>query len=86
MSGSVLSHFAMDKDPFKGARHIARQNNCPTNDTRRMVDCLRELPVEKLISDENKLQSIRATARDFVSGFADLLGAGPVVEGPNDRR
>lgn len=51
-----------------------------------MVDCLRELPVEKLIGVENKLQSIRATARDFVSGFADLLGVGPVVEGPNDRR
>lgn len=86
MSGSVLSHFAVDKDPFETARHVACENGCPTNDTRRMVDCLRELPVEKLISVDSELENIRATVRGFVSGLANLLGPGPVIEGPNDGR
>ncbi|XP_011160598.1 cocaine esterase [Solenopsis invicta] len=86
MSGSILSHFAIDKDPSATARHIARKNDCPTNDIRRMVDCLRELPVEKLISVDSELENIRTTARGFVSGLANLLGPGPVIEGSNDGR
>ncbi|XP_012539857.1 pyrethroid hydrolase Ces2a [Monomorium pharaonis] len=86
MSGSILSHFAIDKDPSATARHVAYKNGCPTDDTRRMVDCLRELPVEKLISVDSELESIRANARGFLSGLADLLGPGPVVEGFNDGR
>lgn len=86
MSGSVLSHFAVDKNPFETARHIADKNGCPTNDTRKMVDCLRELPVEKLIQVDSKLENIRASVRGFVSGLANLLGPGPVIEGSNDGR
>ena len=86
MSGTILSHFAVDKDPSKTARHIAQKNDCPTNDTRRMVDCLRELPVEKLISTDSKLENTRTTVRGFVSGLTSLLGPGPVIEGSNDGR
>ena len=86
MSGTVLSHFAVDKDPFKTARHIAQKNGCPTNDIRRMVDCLRELPVEKLISTDSELEDTRTTVRGFVSALASLLGPGPVIEGSNDGR
>lgn len=86
MSGTILSHFAVDKDPSKTARHIAQKNGCPTNDTRRMVDCLRELPVEKLISTDSELENTRTTVRGFVSGLASLLGPGPVIEGSNDGR
>jgi len=86
MSGSILSHFAVDKDPSETARYIARKNGCPTDDTRRMVDCLQELSVEKLIRVDSEVENIRATVRGFVSGLADLLGPGPVIEGPNDGR
>ncbi|KAL0122833.1 hypothetical protein PUN28_007486 [Cardiocondyla obscurior] len=86
LSGSVLSHFAMDKNPSETAKYIAHKHDCPTDDTRRMVDCLRELPVEKLIRVDSKLESIRANARDFVSSLANLLGPGPVLEGANDER
>ncbi|XP_077258443.1 cocaine esterase [Temnothorax americanus] len=86
MSGSVLSHFAVDKDASETARYVARKNDCPTDDARRMVDCLRELPVEKLIGIDSQLEKIRATARGFVSGLANLLTPGPVIEGPNDGR
>ncbi|XP_011882207.1 PREDICTED: carboxylesterase 1E [Vollenhovia emeryi] len=86
MSGTVLSHFALDRDPSETARHVAQRNGCPTDDTRKMVDCLRELPVEKLIGTDSELETVRATVRGFVSGLADLLGPGPVAEGSNDGR
>lgn len=86
MSGSILSHFAVDKNPFETARYIARRNSCPINDTRRMVYCLRELPMEKLIRVDSELEDIRAAARGFVSSLSNLLGSGPVVEGSNDGR
>ncbi|XP_050455597.1 carboxylesterase 1D-like [Cataglyphis hispanica] len=86
MSGSILSHFAIDKDPSETARYIARKNGCPTNDTRKMVYCLRELPVNKLIRVDSELENIRAAARGFVSSLSSLLGSGPVIEGSDDGR
>ncbi|KMR04806.1 carboxylesterase 3 [Lasius niger] len=86
MSGSILSHFAVDKNPSETARYIARKNGCPTSDTRKMVYCLRELPVEELIRVDSELQNIRAAARGFVSSLSNLLGSGPVVEGSDDGR
>jgi len=86
MSGSVLSHFAIDKDPAITAIYIARKNGCPTNDTRRMIDCLRELSVKNLIKVDSELENVRSTARGFVSALANLLAPSPVVEGADDGR
>nr|XP_012231334.1 PREDICTED: liver carboxylesterase 2 isoform X1 [Linepithema humile]XP_012231335.1 PREDICTED: liver carboxylesterase 2 isoform X2 [Linepithema humile] len=86
MSGSILSHFAVDKDPAETARYVARKNGCPTNDTRKMVYCLRELSVKNLIKVDSELENIRSAARGFVSALANLLAPGPVVEGADDGR
>ncbi|XP_014481902.1 PREDICTED: liver carboxylesterase 1-like [Dinoponera quadriceps] len=86
MSGSILSHFAVDRDPTATARSIAHDNGCPTNNIREMVSCLRELPVEKLIETDSKLENVRMTARGFISGLSNLLGAGPVLDGADDKR
>jgi len=86
MSGSVLSHFAIDKNPFKTAQYIARKHSCPTDDIREMVHCLRELPMEQLIRVDSELENIRAIAQGFVSSLSSLLAPGPVIEGPNDGR
>lgn len=86
MSGSILSHFAVDNNPFATAKYIARKNGCPTDDTRTMVRCLRELPVKDLIKVDSELENIRTVARGFVSGLSSLLGPGPVIEGPDDER
>jgi len=86
MSGTVLSHFAIDKNPFKTAQYIARKHSCSTDDIREMVHCLRELPVEQLIGVDSELENIRAIAQGFVSSLSSLLAPGPVIEGPNDRR
>lgn len=86
MSGTILSHFAIDKNPANSAKYIARENGCPTSDVREMVSCLRELPVEQLIKTDSKLENTRMVAQGFISGLASLLGAGPVSEGSDDGR
>lgn len=86
MSGSILSNFAIDKNPFNTAKYIARKNDCPTDDVREMVNCLRELPVEKLIEVDSGLEKMRMTAAGFISGLSMLLGPGPVIEGSDDER
>lgn len=86
MSGSILSHFAIDKDPAETAKYIARKNGCPTDDIRKMVHCLREISVKNLIKVDSELENLRSTARGFVSALASLLAPGPVVEGADDGR
>lgn len=86
MSGSILSHFAIDRNPADTAKDIARNNDCPIDNVREMVSCLRELPVEKLIRADSELENVRMVAQGFISGLSNLLGAGPVFEGNDDDR
>lgn len=85
MSGSILSHFAIDKDPFNTAKYIAYNNGCPTNNTKEMIQCLRELSIDKLILVDSELEYLR-TASGIVSSMSTLLNAGPVIEGSDDDR
>ncbi|XP_046742892.1 pyrethroid hydrolase Ces2a isoform X2 [Diprion similis] len=86
MSGSALSHFAIDKDPTTSAKAIAEANDCPVEDVSEMTRCLQELPLEKLIGTDSSLESVRASVQGFVAGLAGVLGPGPVVEGQDDQR
>ncbi|KAG7205466.1 hypothetical protein KM043_007453 [Ampulex compressa] len=86
MSGSVLSHFTIDKDPQRTARFIASNNGCPTEDVPQMVACLRELPVEKLVKVDSDLENLKMGVQGFISGLSVLLGPGPVIEGTDDQR
>lgn len=86
MSGSVLSNFAIDKDPMSSTKAIAASNNCPTEDTPEMIRCLRELPVENLVGADSVLEGIRTSVEGFVTGLAGVLGPGPVIDGKDDLR
>lgn len=85
LSGSALSHFAIDKDPMSSARSVALTNDCPIEDVHEMIRCLQELPVENLIGADSMLENIRMSVEGFVAGFG-MLGPGPVVEGLDDQR
>ncbi|XP_035719505.1 esterase E4-like [Vespa mandarinia] len=85
MSGTILSHFAIDKDPLNTAKYIGYNNGCPTNDTKEMVQCLRELSIDKLIEVDSRLEYTR-TVSGVVSSISTLLTAGPVIEGSDDER
>ena len=54
MSGSCLSHFAVDQNPTKYTQSVAVDSGCPTNNTVEMVRCLRELPTAKIIEYDRK--------------------------------
>ncbi|KAK2578728.1 hypothetical protein KPH14_007804 [Odynerus spinipes] len=86
MSGSILSHFAIDKDPLNTAKYIAQKHECPTDDITEMVRCLQELPVNKLIGVDSQLEDIRIASQGFISSISSLLSAGPVIEGNDDGR
>ncbi|XP_001605713.1 liver carboxylesterase 1 [Nasonia vitripennis] len=86
MSGSVLSRFAVDKEPKNSTVAMATDNNCPTNDTVQMVRCLRQLPAAKLVEQDTKHESLAKQAKNFITDLTTLLNPGPVVEGKNDQR
>ena len=86
MSGSLLSRFAVDREPQKSLEAMANGNNCPVNDTVQMVRCLRELPASRLVEQDTMEESLTKQAKNFISDLSSLLNAGPVVEGQNDLR
>ena len=86
MSGSILSHFAIDKNPSSTVQYIASTNGCPTNNTVEMVRCLQQISVNRLVEVDSSLEAIRSTIDGFLSGLSNLLGPGPVIEGNDDER
>ncbi|XP_043508578.1 esterase FE4-like [Frieseomelitta varia] len=86
MSGSILSHFAIDKNPSSTVQYIASTNGCPTNNTIEMIRCLQQIPVNRLIEVDSSLEAIRSTIDGFLSGLSNLLSPGPVIEGNDDER
>lgn len=86
MSGSILSHFAIDKDPSSTAQYIASRNECPTDNTVEMVRCLQQIPVDRLIEADSNLETARSAIQGFISSLSTLLGPGPVIEGDDDAR
>lgn len=86
MSGSILSHFAFDKNPASTAQYIASNNGCPMNNTVEMIRCLQQIPVDKLIQVDSSLETVRSAIQGFISSLSTLLGPGPVIEGNDDGR
>ncbi|KOC63925.1 Carboxylesterase 1E [Habropoda laboriosa] len=86
MSGSILSHFAIDKNPSSKMQYIASTNGCPSNDTVQMIYCLKQIPVDKLIETDSSLQTMRSVLHGFIYSLSTLLGPGPVIEGNDDGR
>ena len=86
MSGSLLSHFAVDRSPKNNTEMIAENNNCPLNDTVGMVQCLRKLPAKNFVDHDTKQESLSTKVRNFLSDLSSLMGAGPVIDGENDLR
>lgn len=49
MSGTAVSHWAMDNTPTNTAREVAEQNGCITSSFVVMVKCLQNLPADSII-------------------------------------
>lgn len=49
MSGTAVSHWAMDNTPTNTAKEVAEHNGCVTNSYVVMVKCLQNLPADVII-------------------------------------
>ncbi|GLG99984.1 Venom carboxylesterase-6 [Gryllus bimaculatus] len=86
LSGSALSSFALDLDPLGTSRDLAARSNCPHRPALALVRCLQEAPVEALVGADSALEDLRLRAQGLLAGLTGLLGAAPVVDGPDDDR
>nr|QCC89033.1 carboxylesterase 18 [Meteorus pulchricornis] len=86
MSGSLLSSFALDKDPMSSSKRIAMKSGCPIDNVTSMVHCLQQLPIEMIIRADSDIANMRLAAEGFLSAVSALLVPGPVVEGNDDLR
>lgn len=86
MSGTAVSHWAMDSTPKNTIKEVADQNGCPTTSVVVMVKCLQKVPPESIIKGDSNIQFDRMQMRGFESGFSGRLGSAPVNEGQYDGR
>ncbi|XP_022670080.1 neuroligin-1-like isoform X3 [Varroa destructor] len=68
MSGSALSPWAMSRDSVKYTRQVAKELNCPTDDNRALIECLRNRAVTDILR-------VSLEPPEHLSAF------GPVVDG-----
>lgn len=50
MSGTAVSHWALDNTPIDTARSLAERNGCPTTSALTMVKCLQNLDSKQIIA------------------------------------
>ncbi|KAL3288103.1 hypothetical protein HHI36_002553 [Cryptolaemus montrouzieri] len=86
MSGTAVSHWALDNTPINTARELAERNGCPMTSFLTMIKCLQVLNPKEIISGDSFIQFERLQQRGFQSGMAGGLGAAPVNEGRSDGR
>lgn len=49
MSGSAVSHWAIDNSPQTTAKEVAEYHGCPTNSVLTMIRCLQYLPAKSIV-------------------------------------
>lgn len=49
MSGTAVSHWAIDNQPKQFALTVAERHGCPTTNILIMISCLRGLPAEDIV-------------------------------------
>ncbi|KAI5713458.1 hypothetical protein M8J75_016594 [Diaphorina citri] len=85
MSGSALSSFAVDYRPEESYKNVTRKSNvCSDMTGVELVKCLQELSPEEIVRSDTDIESSNIQNGGFVSGLAELLTPGPVVEGEDD--
>jgi carboxylesterase type B len=86
MSGSSLSQYAYDKEPVQSVKDVAEINDCPNDNEAVIVKCLREKPLQEIITNDNKIQTERLAGQQMVRSLSGNVGYEPVVEGEDDQR
>ncbi|XP_017770157.1 PREDICTED: carboxylesterase 4A-like isoform X2 [Nicrophorus vespilloides] len=86
MSGTAVSHWALENSPALTAEELAQYHGCPTSSILVMLKCMQNLPPDSIIEGDYQLERTRLNSRGFVSGMNGLLGSAPNAEGRFDGR
>lgn len=86
MSGTAISHWAIDETPVTTARSLAERNGCITSSELTMFKCLQGLDPKQIIAGDSDIEFQRLQQKGFQNGMGGGLGAAPVNEGRHDGR
>ena len=73
LSGSAVNPFAFQTKPAEKAKKLGALFNCPTNDSTRMINCLRKVPVRQLINATAQFQVIFFKLTNYFLIFTIVL-------------
>ncbi|KAF2885402.1 hypothetical protein ILUMI_20800 [Ignelater luminosus] len=86
LSGTAVSHWAVDNEPITTAREVADYQGCPTASALSMIKCLQQVPGTSVIQGDSYIANNRLQSRGFTSGLQGRLGSIPVTELQYDGR
>ncbi|KOB65466.1 Carboxylesterase [Operophtera brumata] len=86
LSGTPLSPGAVRSDPAEHANALANHTSCPTKPPERLVLCLRQMPVEKIVLADEDIKMDGLNTMVFLDDISGRSGAGARVEGADDLR
>lgn len=73
MSGSALSWWSLSRDPRVDAFALGRILNIPTNDTKKLMDTLKDTPTESILEAEAYIYEETATQVNFFQENLSLI-------------
>ncbi|XP_049870654.1 carboxylesterase 4A [Pectinophora gossypiella] len=86
LSGAPLSPGAVKPDPAKYAKELAKRTGCPDDPAERLIRCLRELPMEKIVKADSEMSMDNVDTKQFLDEISGRSGNGARVEGEDDLR
>lgn len=86
MSGSSLSQYSHDDNATTSTAEIAEAHSCPHDDEVRMLNCLRNRPVDEIVKQDSKIQIDRLMERKMIKAMNGMLSFSPSVESMDDQR
>lgn len=86
MSGSAVSSFAVDSHPKESYNNLTRKSTpCSDKTGVPLVKCLQEVEAHEIIQADSENEEANIENGDFISGLAEVLTPGPVIEGTDDQ-
>lgn len=86
LSGTPLSPGAVKPEPEKHADSLAEKTGCPKKPAEKLVMCLRELPVEKIVLADKDIDANAMDVSAFLNEISGRSGTGVRVEDKEDLR
>ncbi|GAB6026531.1 hypothetical protein CHUAL_012953 [Chamberlinius hualienensis] len=81
-SGTFVGNWSLMSDPLQGALKVAEKVNCPTQNTKEMVDCFRKMSYQDLVYGDRKLKITSFIPHYWSPSIEPAGGPGFLTEHP----